>query len=271
MRRNDGATIPEWVQALKRDAMPPDADLIRRIERAALWAWPPRETRWLDGWLLRAGGAHSRRLNSVQTLEFTAARPLARTVAEVEAWYADRGLPACFHLADGSAPDDLAAFLDARGYAVRTPTHVSTAPLPLPGSPAPKDAQIELHHRPLQAVTTALADPRWPDPVRRERAALYTRIRPSHRFALATVGGEPAAAGLCVVQDDLAGIFAMRTHVPFRRRGLARHLLGRLAAWAAEAGALTLYLQVEEGNEAALALYGGLGFERRYGYRYLER
>ncbi|MFO1037542.1 MAG: GNAT family N-acetyltransferase [Geminicoccaceae bacterium] len=259
------------MQALKRDAMLPDPDLIRRIERAALWAWPPRETRWLDGWLLRAGGAHSRRLNSVQTLEFASTWPLDRQVAEVEAWYADRGLPACFHLADGAQPDELASFLEAQGYSIRTPTHVATAPLPVPGSPVPRDALVDLHHRPIQSVTSALADPRWPDAIRRERAALYARIRPAHRFALATVGGEPAAAGLCVVQDGLAGIFAMRTQAPYRRRGLARHLLTLLAGWAAEAGAGTLYLQVEEGNEAALALYGAFGFERRYGYRYLER
>ena len=40
-------------------------ELVERIERAALWAWPPRETAHVDGWLLRAGspGGRTRRVD----------------------------------------------------------------------------------------------------------------------------------------------------------------------------------------------------------------
>ena len=114
-----------------------------------------------------------------------------------------------------------------------------------------------------------MADPLWGDPQRRERAALLARIRRPHRYALVTVGGEPAAGGLVVADGPLARLFALRTQPPFRRRGLARRLVAACAAWARAQGAERLYLQVEADNQPAIALYAGLGFAAayRYGYR----
>jgi len=51
-----------------------------------------------------------------------------------------------------------------------------------------------------------------------------------------------------------------------RRRGLARHVTRALAGWAAASGAHTAFLQVEEGNAAARALYGGMGFTTHHTY-----
>ncbi|XVU23712.1 GNAT family N-acetyltransferase [Actinoplanes sp. CA-054009] len=45
-----------------------------------------------------------------------------------------------------------------------------------------------------------------------------------------------------------------------RRRGTARALLSHVIAEARTAGALRVSLQTETGNEAALALYGSIGF-----------
>ena len=57
-----------------------DLAVIERLERAALWAWPPKETARDDGWLLRAGGGRTRRVNSVQALVFPAATDVQRTI-----------------------------------------------------------------------------------------------------------------------------------------------------------------------------------------------
>jgi len=100
---------------------------------------------------------------------------------------------------------------------------------------------------------------------------LFARIEPTHRFALATVDGQSAAGGMCVLEGDLAGIFCMRTQPAFRRRGLAAAILGRLTEWARGAGAHRVYLQVEDHNAVALRLYRGVGFARVYGYHYRER
>jgi ribosomal protein S18 acetylase RimI-like enzyme len=53
----------------------------------------------------------------------------------------------------------------------------------------------------------------------------------------------------------------------YRRRGLAARVLRALAGWGATNGATRCYLQVEDTNVAARALYGGLGFARHHRYR----
>jgi ribosomal protein S18 acetylase RimI-like enzyme len=58
--------------------------------------------------------------------------------------------------------------------------------------------------------------------------------------------------------------------VPFRRRGYAGAVFRRLVDWARRHGAAQVYLQVEDDNEAALALYRPHGGERVYGYWYRE-
>lgn len=245
-----------------------DRDLVQRVERAALWAWPPRSTASVQGWLLRSAAGHTRRANSVQTLDFTAGADLGRAIDEVERWYDGNGLPACFQLTDAAQPGGLDEALATRGYERLTPSGVMLAPAEALSGDA---GGIELLHRPSQAVANALADPLWSAATRRERGLLLGRIRRPHRYALASVGGEPAAGGLCVLEDGLAGIFAMRTQAPFRRRGLARLVLGALAGWARASGARQIYLQVEDENAPARRLYAGLGFVRAYGYRYRER
>ena len=249
------------------------AGLVAAVERAAMWAWPPTELRHLHGWLLRAGTRGSRRLNSAQTLAFDVQhdRRLAPAIAEAERWYAARGLPPCFQLTDAFAPPGLDEALAAAGYARLTPTALMLADAAdlrraLPGAP-----EVELLHRPGQGVMNAMADPLWGDATRRERAALIARIRRPYRLGLVSVGGEPAAGGLVVADGDLAGLFALRTQVPFRRRGLGRRLVAGLVGWALGQGATRIYLQVEKGNAPALALYAGLGFASAYGYWYRER
>jgi ribosomal protein S18 acetylase RimI-like enzyme len=245
----------------------PDIGLLRHIERAAIWAWPPVETRSVQGWLLCIGGAATRRLRSARTLDLDAGADAERAIDEVERLLAARGWPSCFHLADLMAPADLDARLAARGYELLTPTSVMLAP----ADAGAADGSIELHARATQPVMNAIADRHWSADARAERVAIFGRIRRPHRFALAWVDGEPAASGLCVRDGDLAGVFAMRTQERFRGRGLARRVLCRLMAWAQSEGASRIYLQVEDDNIPALALYCGFGFERLYGYHYRER
>lgn len=241
------------------------AELIRRVEQAALWAWPPLGMRLVDGWLIASGGRANRRLRSARTLDFTG-KDVDKAIQAVETFMATQGVPSCFHIADRVAPSDLDAVLAARGYALVTPTSVLLAPIP----PTEPDPAVELLTRTTPAVMNALCDERLSPDLRAERAAILARIRRPHRLALAWREGEPAAAALCVRDGDLAGIFAMRTVPRFRRRGLGRRVLSRLARWAAEEGAQRLYLQVEDDNPPAHALYRSLGFVRAYGYHYRE-
>jgi GNAT superfamily N-acetyltransferase len=242
------------------------AALIRGIEQAALWAWPPLGTRLIDGWLIAWGGRANRRLRSARTLDFTG-KDVGKAIQAVETFLAAQGVPSCFHIADLVAPSDLDGVLAARGYALVTPTSVLLAPIPT----TEPDPDVELLTRATPGVMNALCDERLSPDLRAERAAILARIRRPHRLGLVWQEGEPAAAALCVRDGDLAGIFAMRSVPRFRRRGLGRRVLSRLARWAAGEGAQRLYLQVEDDNAPAHALYRSLGFNRAYDYHYRER
>ena len=104
-----------------------------------------------------------------------------------------------------------------------------------------------------------------------ERLAALGRIPAPRGFALIRRDGQPAEVGACAVDGDWAGIMGMRTAPAFRRQGLARRLFRTLTAFAASAGATRGYLQVDEDNASAIALYEAEGFVSSYLYRYWER
>lgn len=81
----------------------------------------------------------------------------------------------------------------------------------------------------------------------------------------------PMPAGFLIARRaaDEAEILTLGVVPAYRRRGLARALLQRAAEDLRRSGATQLFLEVDEGNEAALALYRALGAApagRRPGY-----
>lgn len=75
-------------------------------------------------------------------------------------------------------------------------------------------------------------------------------------------------AGLMVVADT-AEILTVGTVPAARRRGIGRRLLAELLAEAVRRGAVEVFLEVRQDNDAAIALYEAHGFERiglRRGY-----
>jgi ribosomal-protein-alanine N-acetyltransferase len=59
---------------------------------------------------------------------------------------------------------------------------------------------------------------------------------------------------------DEAEILTIAVAPPFRRRGVGKGLLQRQCAQLAASGIRSLFLEVEQANAAAVALYGHLGF-----------
>jgi GNAT superfamily N-acetyltransferase len=167
-------------------------------------------------------------------------------------------------------PAELDAVLAARGYAasdevsVEVADGVAAAALTAPAGveafcgDALTDAWFELSGRRGRFAGDAAGAYR----------ALLGRLGGRAGFALAAVGGEPAAVGLCVAAPPWAGVFSMLTLPDFRGKGLGGAVLGALARWARSRGAARLYLQVEVDNAPARRLYARGGFVPRYPYFY---
>lgn len=267
-----------------------------QLEPRALAAWPPEEREQRGGWVLRATGGVTRRANSVWAGRATGDASLAARIDAAERWYAARGLPPLFQLPPSTAPGGLDEALAARGYRREAPVVVMAAPelLAAPGSAraegassvsAPEEAPVSI------ALAEAPGDA-WLDLATAARAfdrgqrALYRGIvarvpRPA-AFALArrADGGaagsgrgggadaEPVGCGLAVVQGPWLFVAAMATAPSARRRGVARAVLRALVAFGARHGARGVWLQVEEGNAAARALYEGAGLRPAYRLHY---
>jgi ribosomal protein S18 acetylase RimI-like enzyme len=195
-------------------------------------------------------------------------RSVEDAVAAAEAWYASRGMTPRFKIVEGcSHPPDLAERLAARGYAPRTPTLTMVGPL---GGELDPDAALLAE--PDAAFRQVFADPAFGDDAdARERLDALQRVPRPRAFALIRVGGAPAAVGVCAIEADWAGIMGMRTAPAFRRQGLARRIFRTLTFAAAAAGARRGYLQVDEDNASAIALYEAEGFAAKYRYRYWVR
>lgn len=77
------------------------------------------------------------------------------------------------------------------------------------------------------------------------------------------------ASGYAGYADDWVGFAGIVVEPAARRQGLGLAVMASLVEWGAEHGASTAYLQVQEGNKAALALYARLGFRTHHRYCYL--
>ncbi|WIY03440.1 GNAT family N-acetyltransferase [Amycolatopsis mongoliensis] len=87
-------------------------------------------------------------------------------------------------------------------------------------------------------------------------------------YGVATLDGATAGVVRGALVDGWLHVGRLEVDPAFRRRGLAKALMGALHTWGAEHGADRAVLQVAEGNPGALALYAGLGYAPHHRYRY---
>lgn len=246
--------------------MRPEIERIRLLEDVGADAWPAAATLWLEGWRLGLDRGVTRRANSV--LPNAAVADPDAMIAEVERRYRERGLPPCFKMTVAAEPGDLDDRLARKGYHAEGHSLVLVADAGRVRHPSSAQVAITLQEHP----TRAWCDACWP-PVRpaHEREALrriVERIAGPRAFGLARRDGAAAGAALAVAGQGWVGLTAVHTLPPQRRRGVARSLLGALAAWARRRDVVQLYLQVETDNDSARRLYGAQGFIEAYRYHY---
>jgi len=237
----------------------------RLLEPIAARGWPAAESAALGGWRLHAAAGQTGRINTCWPLA-APDRDVEAAIDAAEAWYAARGFAPRFKIVEGDGdPPDLADRLAARGYAAYTPTLTMVGSL----AAAAPDQHASIAAGLDEAFLRVFADPAFGhDADARERLGALARIPAPRAFALIRVDGEPAAVGVGAVEGDWVGIMGMRTAPAFRRRGLARRIFRALTSFAAAAGAQQGYLQVEQRNAAAIALYESEGFASKYLYCY---
>jgi N-acetylglutamate synthase len=239
----------------------PTATDVIGLELAADEAWPAPVHDRLGGWLLRSAEGWTGRANSALPIG-DPDRPLEEAVDAVERWYAGRGRQPLVNVPLPLAAP-VGAALDARGWTARPLTLVQTGPLT--GIPAPTGRRIALREAPSDEWLTIAAARKQGLPP----AAMHvlTAVR-QVRFAEAYEDGELVAIGRGAVVGGGHRLHLSLVEVEpeHRRRGLAREVTSALAAWAAQLGAREVFLQVEERNAAAVALYGSMGLSTHHSY-----
>lgn len=229
---------------------------ILELERLLAATWPAPDTAELGGWILRYADGFSRRANSVLALTAPPGGTDA-ALAAVGAWYGAHGARPLIALPGGVGKrldDELAA----RGWEAEGPTAVMTKRL----DATAYDGEAAVVDAPGAALL---------EQVGRGAPAVAARIfgsGPGRGYAEVRRGGGLAARGRGAIEGDLVAITNIGTLPAFRRQGLGTEVLRALEAWGYENGARRAALQVEADNEAAIAMYGRLGYTERYRYRY---
>jgi GNAT superfamily N-acetyltransferase len=268
VRRKDGTVQAVDLPDVHRvKPVPASTADILALEEVAALGWQALETRWLGRWLLRAANGWTGRANSVLPLG-DPGLPLDAALAQVTAWYGQRGLRPRFQVplpARAGLDDALAG----HGWIAYNPTAVLTADVGVTLATLPERADLPLVV--LEPVPSAgwlrayhyRGGTELPEFAVR---VMTTAARPV--FASVVDSGAVVAVARGAVDRGWLGITAVEVDEPHRRRGLATHLMRALLDWAARQRATAAYLQVAEENEAGLAFYERLRFARHHRYHY---
>ena len=235
---------------------------VEAIERATLAAVSPAEVFEGRGWLAGLENGSIRRARSAVPLRHDiAADPQA--IDAVKRAYTSRDLTPAFRIADVEGLEEVRALLSARGFAPEQPTLVLAAPV-----------SALMDREPGEVLTAP--DDDWKAVFMGEgfdpedgayRVAALSRCQ-SAVFGRVREEGATVAVGVAAFGHGWASVHGMRTAAARRGRGHAGRVLAALGAEAARRGLDKVFLQVEEDNAPARALYARKGFEAAWRYRY---
>lgn len=237
---------------------------IANLERATLDAVAPHAIEVLPGWLLPFDVSTIGRAKSAVPLSHQLQD--ADILHAVADRYAVHGLPAAFRVADAPALANLSRQLQRMGYQPEQPTLVKIG-----SARRTQEVFGQASTHVTASPTTAWSDVYLAagfDPVDgAHRVQALSRSKHVVYASLADTLG-PAAAGTAAFSHQWASIHGMRTALRCRGQGLAGQILAALAQEAIARGLDRVFLQVQEDNSAALALYQRAGFATAWRYHY---
>lgn len=229
------------------------------LERAAALAMPALEQESLGDWRLRAAQGFTGRANSVLPLGSPGV-PLALALSRVVDFYATRGLPPQI---DVPLPlcRPLARFLSDHAWAPICRVLVQVIDLTDLITATPPGEGFSLADRPSPGALEMIKGRRGGLPPSAMHVLCGVPV-----VTFAERGSPPLAIARGTVTERWLGLTFVETATEARRQGLAREAIGALARWGLAQGAQRAFLQVQDDNTAALALYASLGFTTSHNY-----
>ncbi len=246
-----------------------DVALVQHYEKLTVQTAPAFHEAQIGPWFVRASANHITRANSACLLDRSvAADEAVSRLADVEAWYASQSQPTIFRLNVHLVPDAVFNALAAKGYQPGGRAWLMRATL-MPSSTATIASGFQLVDCALVDGVAQLCVWKGLDAAASaHELARQSRFVGAQRMrAVVDANGDIVTVGMARCTGDDVGIFAMHTAPEVRRSGFARLLVSDLLEWGGAQGATHGFLQVDDGNTAAIALYEKLGFQRLYGYQ----
>lgn len=260
-----------------RRGAPHRALSVEDLERVMVGAWPAPEQEQLGDWLLRAGGGFTARANSALVVGHPD-RPVPAALDLVEQWYATRGLAPTLAVPvvpGGRLEDDEVARTALRsGWVAGEPVLVLTGATgqvrAAADRPAPAGIEVEITTHVTDAWFAAYARSRTVSS--RDAVTSVLEGSPLQWFALArSEASSLVGVGRMAISDGWAGVGAMWVEPQARGRAVGTAMLRDLLDQAVRHGCVSVHLQVESANEAAIGLYSTLGLTEHHTYAYLTR
>jgi GNAT superfamily N-acetyltransferase len=247
----------------------PELASVRRFEAAGFRAWPAARVHYDGTWLIRLTPGHpAKRLNSVNPLDPNDVHDLDARIDKAGREFAAAGRPLTFRMSPLSG-EAMSAHFDRLGWRRFSESLVMHRPLDDDLIAGGMD-QIPMKDIP-RFVGAAIKAQGASNILKPALTDILAAIEPeAGLFALEREDEEPLATAICVQDGDLAGLFEVATALAERGKGYARRIVLSALKWARLRGARTAWLQVEESNAHARALYASLGFAELYRYHYRQ-
>jgi ribosomal protein S18 acetylase RimI-like enzyme len=240
-----------------------DVALACRLERHAAGAWPATIAEPTPGgWLLRAtpGLDRGRSNNALTPCRALEPAEIAPALARVHEFARDHRIRPGIQVSPLPLHGTLQDELDDRGWTRRWPVLVLSADREdrsWPGLGESHALEVADQATDDWLATWARCEP--DRDVASHAATVFPLLAGQATFARL---GEDAVA-ISVDRDGLVGLFCLAVDPARRRAGLGTAMVRALLA---RAGARIAYLQVEEDNAPAVAMYARLGFSEAYRY-----
>ncbi|MDP1616451.1 GNAT family N-acetyltransferase [Phenylobacterium sp.] len=238
---------------------------IEAIERATIATVAHDCFEVIGPWILGLRPGSIGRAHSAAPLAHTLVRDES-LIARIEAAYRAKGMSPVFRLPDVEGLASVAEALADRGYAPQQPTMVMAADLDLVAGFAEPAGATQLEAPDEDWASVFLGEGFDPQDGA-HRVAVLSKS-PGAVFAAVRDPEGTHAVGALSLAEGWASLHGMRTRRARRGEGLAGQVMARLAQAAQVQGATQIFLQVEEGNAPARALYARAGFTPLWRYQY---